>query len=325
MLKNIGRELSLVVAILLMFIIFTAINPIYITSANIISIINQSTINSLLAIGITFVIITGGIDLSIGSTFAVVIVVVGDLLVRGIQTPAAIAIGCLLGATLGAINGLVITKMKLQPFIATLGTMSVYRGVAFVITGGWPVLNIPASFRNVMDGKIVMGISSAMVILFLVAITCSVLLKHTKFGTYILAIGGNEEATRLSGVNVDKTKILAYILCGVTASLAGMIMLARLGTGEPTAGQSYELDAIAATAIGGASLAGGRGSVLGTVLGAILLSSLKVGLVVAGVDSFWQFIATGAIIVIAAYFDVLQTKFKAFKIRRQKAEATNEV
>ncbi|GAB2021826.1 ABC transporter permease [Pseudolactococcus yaeyamensis] len=281
-------------------------------------IIDQSTINGLLALGVTFVIITGGIDLSIGSIFAVVIVVIGNFLVQGLVAPVAIIAGCIVGAVLGAINGIVITKMKLQPFIATLGTMSVYRGCAYIITGGWPVLNIPKSFRNLMDGAVFLNISSAIFILIIFAVICFILLKFTKFGTFLLAIGGNEEATRLSGVNVDRTKMLAYAFCGIAAALAGMVMLARLGSGEPTAGQAYEMDAIAATAIGGASLSGGRGSVIGTFLGAILLSTLKVGLVVVGVDSFWQYVATGAIIVVAAYFEILQSKLSGLSFLKKK-------
>ena len=325
MFHKMGREIGMVVAILMLFVVFSFINPIYMSYSNMIDIIDQATINGLLAVGITFVIITGGIDLSVGSIFAVTIVIVGDLLVKGMNPFLGILAGCLIGGILGLVNGIVITKLKLQPFIATLGTMSVYRGLAYIITGGWPVLNIPDNFRKLMDGDIGLDISSAIVVLLGFTLLCYILLKYTKFGTFVLATGGNEEATRLSGVNVDRTKMLTYTLCGVAAALAGMVMLARLGAGEPTAGQGYETDAIAAAAIGGASLAGGRGNIFGTVLGAILLSALKVGLVVVGVDSFWQFIATGSIIVVAAYFDVIQTKIKELSMKKRKASAIEKV
>jgi ribose transport system permease protein len=309
-LKGLSREFSIVIALIIMMAIFSIIDPIYLSYNNLIDIVDQSVINGLLAIGITYAIITAGIDLSIGSIFAIVIVVVGDLLVRGVNPILAIVAGAIIGFILGAFNGLLITKLKLQPFIVTLGTMSAYRGLAYVITGGWPVLNIPDNFRTFLDGDLFGSIPVSVIILFAFAIVSHIILKYTKFGTYIYALGGNEEATRLSGVNVNRIKIYTYAFCGVAAALSGMILLARLGSGEPTAGQSYELNAIAAAAIGGASLAGGKGNILGTLLGALLLSALKVGLVVVGVDAFWQYIATGAIIVVAAYFEVIQEKLQ---------------
>lgn len=321
--KGFSREFSIVIALIIMMAIFSIIDPIYLSYKNIIDIIDQSVINGLLAIGITFAIITAGIDLSVGSIFAIVIVVVGDLLVRGFNPILAIVAGAIIGFVLGAINGLLITKLKLQPFIVTLGTMSGYRGLAYIITGGWPVLNIPSNFRTFLDGDVFGSIPISVFLLFGFAIISHIILKYTKFGTYIYALGGNEEATRLSGVNVNKIKIYTYAFCGVAAALSGMILLARLGSGEPTAGQSYELNAIAAAAIGGASLAGGKGNILGTLLGALLLSALKVGLVVVGVDAFWQYIATGAIIVVAAYFEVIQEKLQ--KLNRKNTPIKNEI
>lgn len=291
-----------------MFAVFTLIDTSFISIYNILDIINHSTINGLMAIGITFAILTGGNDLSIGSVFAIVIVVTGKLLVAGVHPILASLIGIAIGFGLGLVNGTVVAKLKLQPFVATLGAMSIYRGVAYVITGGWPVLRIPREFRQMIDGTVFNYVPKSIFILIGFALICHIVLKYTPFGSYIYAMGGNEEATRLSGVNVDKFKIFAYGMVGIGAALAGLVMLARLGTGEPTVGQGYELDAIAATAIGGASLAGGKGTVLGTFLGAILLSTLKVGLIVTGVDTFWQYIATGTIIVIAVYFEFIQSK-----------------
>jgi ribose transport system permease protein len=321
--KLFSREASLIFAIIMMVIIFSAIEPIYLSGGNLLDIFDQTVINGLLAIGITYAIITGGIDLSIGSIFAVVIVITGDLLVRGINPVLAITIGMALGFVLGVVNGLLITKLKLQPFIATLGTMSAYRGIAYIYTGGWPVLDIPDNFRSMLAGDVVKDVPVSVIILIAFTIVSHIVLKYTKLGTYIFAIGGNEEATKLSGVNVDRTKILTYALCGVGAALAGMILLARLGSGEPATGQGYELNAIAAAAIGGASLAGGKGNMIATLLGAILLSALKVGLVVVGVDSFWQYIATGAIIVVAAYSEVIQDKFKKLRVVKNNNKNTN--
>ncbi|KJD43863.1 ABC transporter permease [Paenibacillus terrae] len=312
-----GREMGLVVSLIIMILIFTAIDPIYLSPGNLLDIVDQSTINGLLAIGITFVIITGGIDLSIGSIMAIVIVSVGLLLTKyGLNPYLAMFLGVIIGALIGAMNGLLVTKVKLQPFIATLATMSAFRGVAYIITKGWPVLDIPPAFRSMMDGDLIGNFPISIPILLGFAIVGHVLLKKTRFGTFVFSIGGNEEATRLSGINVNFNKVVTYALCGVGGALAGMVMLARLGTGEPTAGQGYELYAIAAAAIGGTSLAGGRGSILGTLLGALLLSALRTGLVVVGVDTFWQYIATGAIIGVAAYFEAFQGKFSGIRKKR---------
>lgn len=317
--KSKKRELVVIVAICIMACIFTILNPIYMTGKNFLSIMQQATINGILAIGMTYAIISGGIDLSIGCTFAIVIVTVGKMTVSGLNPVLAILLGILLGAAMGAINGLLITKMKLQPFIATLGTMSVYRGIAYVVTGGWPVLDIPDAFRTLLSKRIssLGGVNIYMFIFFAVAIVAGIVLAKTKFGNYIYAVGGNEEAAKLSGVNVDRAKIKAYAVTGVCAAIAGMIQLASLGTGEPTAGSGYELDAIAAAAIGGTRMAGGKGTILGTVFGAILLAALKIGLIVLNVDTFWQYIVTGIIIIIAAYFEFIQEKFASIVAKKE--------
>lgn len=303
------REATTMIALVLVVIVFSILNPLYLSGGNLVDVIDQATINGLLALGITFVIITGGIDLSVGSTMAIVIVVVGQLLTSGGLHPVVAAlVGVILGILLGLVNGFLVAKLGLQPFIATLATMSAYRGLAYIVTGGWPVLDIPAFFRAMLDGDLAGVLPIAIVILLAFAAVGHLILTKTRTGVYIFAIGGNEESTRLSGVNVFRNKAIAYALCGVGAALAGMVLLARLGTGEPTAGQGYELNAIAAAAIGGTSLAGGKGSIVGTLLGALLLSALRVGLVVQGVDAFWQYIATGAIIAFAAYFEILRDR-----------------
>ncbi|WP_101875903.1 ABC transporter permease [Lachnoclostridium edouardi] len=310
-LGGMSRELAVLAALLVMIVIFAAIDSSYVTVGNFVDIVKQATINGIIAIGITFAIITGGIDLSVGSTFAIVIVAVGQMTVHGVPPVPAIALGAVLGTVMGSANGLLVTKMKLQPFIATLGTMSVFRGIAYVVTGGWPVLNIPDSYRKALGAKVIGDVPVSIFVLLAIAIVAHVLLKKTRFGNYLFAVGGNEEAAKLSGVNVDRTKILAYCMCGFCVAFAGMIMLANLGTGEPATGQGYELDAIAASAIGGTRMSGGKGSILGTFLGALLLAALKIGLIITGVSTFWQYIVTGIIIVIAAYFEVIQSKLSA--------------
>lgn len=316
-LKSYSRELAVLAAILILVLVFTILDKSYFTITNLIDIIELSNINSLIAIGITFTIITGGIDLSVGSIFAIVIVTVGHLCVAQVNPILAIILGGLLGTLMGSINGLLITKMHLQPFIATLGTMSVYRGIAYVVTGGWPVIGIPNSYRYIFISNFY-EIPSSVIVMLIFAFITHIILKKLRVGNYLFAIGGNEEAAKLSGVNVNITKITAYAMCGLGSALAGMIMLANLGTGEPATGQGYELEAIAAAAIGGASLSGGKGSIVGTLLGSILLAALKIGLIVIGVDTFYQFIVTGAIIVIAAYFEVIQKKLSALLVKNKK-------
>ena len=315
-LKSYSRELAVLAAILILVLVFTILDKSYFTITNLIDIIELSNINSLIAIGITFTIITGGIDLSVGSIFAIVIVTVGHLCVAQVNPIIAIILGALLGTLMGSINGLLITKMHLQPFIATLGTMSVYRGIAYVVTGGWPVIGIPNNYRYIFISNFY-EIPSSVIVMLIFAFITHIILKKLRVGNYLFAIGGNEEAAKLSGVNVNITKITAYAMCGLGSALAGMIMLANLGTGEPATGQGYELEAIAAAAIGGASLSGGKGSIVGTLLGSILLAALKIGLIVIGVDTFYQFIVTGAIIVIAAYFEVIQKKLSALLVKKQ--------
>ena len=315
--KRFSRELGIIIALIILMAVFGIIQPLYLTPMNLMDIVDQTVINGLMAVGITLVIITGGNDLSVGSTMAVVIVSVAKLLEVGVHPLAAMLGGFAIGFFLGWLNGILVAKMHLQPFIATMGMMSVYRGVAYLITGGWPVLNMPVQFRTMMDGDIFDVFPVSVVFLVLATAVAYILLRHTKFGTYLYSMGNNEEATRLSGVNVDFNKIMAYALCGVATALSGMVMLGKLGTGEPTAGTGYELNAIAAAAVGGTSLSGGKGSVVGTFFGAILLQALKVGLVVCGVDTFWQYIATGVIIIAAVYFDIIQGQLKDWSVSRK--------
>ena len=283
------------------------------------TIFQQMVLNGLLAVGIMFTILTGGIDLSIGCTFAIVGIAVANCCVRGMNPFLAIIIGLAVGVVLGAFNGFLVTNLKLQPFIATLGTMSLYRGIAYVVTGGAPVTNVPDSFRNIFNGQMPGGIRYYVIVMVVVFIIAHVILSKTRTGDYLYAVGGNEEAAKLSGVNVRKTKYIAYIASGACTAVAGLVMLASLGSAEATAGIGYETNAIAAAAIGGTSMAGGRGTALGTFFGTLLLAVLKVGMVVINVDSFWQYVVTGLIIVVASYFEFMKGDLAAFAARHKKA------
>lgn len=296
--------------------IFTIMNPAFVTWNNILTVLQQMVLNGILAVGIMFTIITGGIDLSIGCTYAITGICVAWCTVHGVNPFLAILIGIIIGLILGAFNGFLVTGMKLQPFIATLGTMSLYRGIAYVVTGGIPVTNVPDSYRNIFNGKMVFGLRYYILVMVIVFVIGYIILAKTRTGAYLYAVGGNEEAAKLSGVNVVKTKYIAYIVCGICAAVAGMVMLASLGSAEATAGNGYETNAIAAAAIGGTRMAGGRGTAFGTFIGALMLAVLKVGMVVINVDSFWQYVVTGLIIIIASYFEFMQADIAAFMARK---------
>lgn len=310
------RELVVALATLAMAAIFTIMNPAFVTWNNILTVLQQMVLNGILAVGIMFTIITGGIVLSIGCTYAITGICVAWCTVHGVNPFLAILIGIIIGLILGAFNGFLVTGMKLQPFIATLGTMSLYRGIAYVVTGGIPVTNVPDSYRNIFNGKMVFGLRYYILVMVIVFVIGYIILAKTRTGAYLYAVGGNEEAAKLSGVNVVKTKYIAYIVCGICAAVAGMVMLASLGSAEATAGNGYETNAIAAAAIGGTRMAGGRGTAFGTFIGALMLAVLKVGMVVINVDSFWQYVVTGLIIIIASYFEFMQADIAAFMARK---------
>lgn len=307
--KHHTRELSIVIAIILMSLLFTLKEPIYLSASNIKDIFEQSIIYGLMAIGMTAVIISGGIDLSVGSALALICVLTAKAAVAGMSPIACVGMALILSVVLGLINGSLVAYLKLQPFIATLGTMSVYRGMAYLMSDGYPVLNVPSLYRDMINGEMFNIVRTSTVFFMAFAILMIVIMTRVKFGNYVYAVGGNEEAARLSGIQITPLKVKVYGLAMIGTGIAAIIQVARLGTGDPTTGQGYELNAIAAIAIGGTSMAGGRGTVLGTVLGAILFAGLRNGLIVSNVATFWQYVATGVVIIIAAYIEVIQDNF----------------
>lgn len=309
------RELVTLVGIFLIYVFFTIMDSSYMSWANFLLILQQSTINGIIATGMTFAIMTGGIDLSVGAVYGIVIVAIAKMTVAGLNPAIALVLGLILGTATGCINGLLVTKLKLQPFIATLGTMEIFRGIGYVVTNGVPVVGVPETYRVIFNTKLPNGIYVYVFVFLAIAIITGIVLAKTRLGNYLYAVGGNEEAARLSGVNIDWVKIRAYMICAFCAALAGSISLSNLGSGNPAAGEGYELEAIAACAIGGSRMAGGKGTVLGTVFGALLLAALKVGMIILNINTFYQYIVTGAIIVIAAFFEVIQVKLES-KIRK---------
>jgi inositol transport system permease protein len=278
------------------------------TVSNLTIVVNQVSINALLAFGVTFVIITGGIDLSLGSMVAVT-GVVAALFAHPDAYPLIVPLVMALGAGLmiGGFNGLVITKSKVPPFIVTLGTMTIGRGLALILSKGKPVSNLSDTF-NFIGGGQVFGIPFPIIILIVVFILCSLLLHKTIWGRYMYAVGGNEQAARASGLPVEKIKMMVYILSGVLAGLAGIVLTSRITTGQPNAGQGFELDAIAAAIIGGTSTSGGSGTMTGTLIGALLIGVISNGLDLLNVTSYYQQVVMGIIIIGAVVLDGLNRK-----------------
>lgn len=294
---------SIFLAFLLIAAAFGFLAQGFLSLLNLLNIVVQSSTNAVVALGMTFVIISGGIDLSVGSVVALVAVIVATLMKSGWPIAAAIILAALVGTGCGITNGLLISRLKLQPFIVTLGTMSLYRGFALVYTNGYPIMRIPPGFKTSFGGTL--GIlPMPVLIVAILGLFCWLLLRYTIYGEYVQAVGGNEEAARVCGVQVESVKVATYALSGALSALSAMILVARLGAAEPIAGQGWELDAIAASVLGGASLQGGKGSVLGAIMGALLLGALRNGLTLLNVQTFYQTLATGIVIIIAVLVDV---------------------
>ncbi|MGG0756649.1 MULTISPECIES: ABC transporter permease subunit [Brevibacillus] len=286
----------------LLVIILSIVSSDFLTVSNIFNVLRQVSINALIAFGMTFVILTGGIDLSVGSTLALSSALSAGMMASGGDPFLAIVVGLLAGLVMGAFNGILVAKGNVAPFIATLATMTVFRGLTLVYTEGKPITGLPDSFG--MVGKsFFLQIPMPVIWMLLSFIALYFILKHTTFGRHVYALGSNEEATRLSGVSTTKVKIWVYSISGLFASLAGIILTSRLNSAQPTAGTSYELDAIAAVVLGGTSLSGGKGWIVGTLIGAMIIGVLNNGLNLLNVSSFYQLVAKGAVILIAVLLD----------------------
>jgi ribose transport system permease protein len=299
-----SRRVGTLVGLVLLCALLSYLSPFFLTTSNLLNVMEQTALNAVIAVGMTFVILSAGIDLSVGSITALAGVVLASRLQAGWPLPAAIGAGLLTGAACGLLSGLLITRGKLPPFIATLGMMSVARGAALVFTDGRPISGFDESLRWLSTGRIV-GIPVPILLTIALYGAAVVLLNRTRFGRYVYAIGGNEEATRLSGVAVHFHKTLVYVLSGVTAALASVLLTARLNSAQPIAGMMYELDAIAAVVIGGTSLTGGLGTLGGTLIGALTMGVLRNGLNLLGISSFLQQIVIGFVIIAAVLMDSL--------------------
>jgi ribose transport system permease protein len=306
-------------ALIILFIVFSLASPYFFTFSNVVGILIATAVNGLLALGVTFIIISGGIDLSIGTVMTLCSVMTA-VMVKNLGMPniVGVIVGILTGAFAGFINGIMISKLKLPPFIATLGMLNVARGSSLVITDLSPIyFPLETGFGEIAMGSVLgtvipgFDIPNGVLIMFGAAILAGIILTKTAIGRYCFALGSNEEAARLSGVNVDFWKTAIYTLGGMFVGIAGVVIAARLNSAQPALGQGYELDAIAAAVIGGISMSGGEGTMVGTIIGAFIISTLTNGLRILSVPQEWQIVVTGLIIISAVYLDILRRRSKA--------------
>ncbi|MCS7178442.1 MAG: ABC transporter permease [Anaerolineae bacterium] len=283
----------------------------FLTPTNIFNVLRAFSWIAISAFGQCMVIITGGIDLSVGSVMGLSGLVTAMLLVQGVHIPVAVLAGLLVGLIIGFLNGLMITAGKLPPFIATLGSLLMARGLCYGLSGGWPVRDLPLAFRNLGQYDLPIGnvgVPLPLIFMIILALVTSAFLSRTVWGYRIYALGGNETATALSGINTNRVKRMVYSLCGLLAAVGGILMTARLGVAAPTAAQGYELDVIAAAVVGGTSLKGGEGTILGVLIGAAIMQVLRNGLVLIGVSAYWLQAVQGLVIVVAIMLDQVRKR-----------------
>lgn len=305
--KDVLQTVTTLSSLIILCIFFGVTTKVFFTADNLLTVALQIAIIAILALGETFVIISGGIDLSVSSVIGLSGVICSLLMTSGVNIGISLILTILMGLLIGFINGFITVKGNIPPFITTLGMMSVARGLALIITNGIPISDLPRSFEFIGSGKIG-GIPVPVIIMFLLALIFGIILAKTPLGRYTYAIGSNLEATKLAGIDTAKYQIIIYSLSGMLASIAGIIYAARVISGQPTAGSGYELDAIASAVIGGTSMMGGEGTIVGTLIGAFIMGVLKNGLNLLNVSAFWQQVAIGVVIVGAVYLDRIRRK-----------------
>ncbi|SHE24839.1 ABC transporter permease [Actinomyces glycerinitolerans] len=308
-----AQTFTIAIAALVIYLGFGILNPRFLGLDNLRDVAISACVNGLIGLGMTFVIITGGIDLSVGSIASLSGMVSAALMVnQGLNPYLGFVVGLVVGALCGLVNGVLVALVRLPPFIATLGTMSIFQGLAYVVTDGLPVYNIPKPFVMILNSR-VMGIPTSVAAVAICAILCWFLLRRTVFGQNVIATGGSEETAWLSGVNVARVKIWVYVLAGTLSGLGGMVVVARISAAQSEAGAPYQMTAIASSVIGGANLMGGEGSIGGTIIGALILGALTNGLVLLSVPSFYEQIVTGLVVVIAVTFDQVGKNWPAMR------------
>lgn len=301
---------GVIIAWIVLIIIFTVCNPAFLKMSNLFTILRQAAVVGVCSVGMTFVILTGGMDLSVGSVIGVSCVAGAQLLAKGIPIPLVIIIVLFIGLISGMFNGFFINELGIAPIIMTLGTMTTLRGVAYLLCGGFAVYGMPESFKYIGQGYL--GVIPFPVIIMVLCFAAGwFILNRLGFGREVFGIGGNVEASRLSGVNVKKTLYKVYGLAGVLYALAGLILMARVNSGQPSSGEGYEMDVITGVVLGGVSINGGEGSILGVVVGVLLMSTLQNGMVLMNISEFWQKVVKGIVLILAVSLDRIVQKSKA--------------
>lgn len=315
------QAVGIYIAAVVLFVILGVLNPNFLTVNNLRDVAVSASVNAIIGIGLTFVIITAGIDLSVGAIASFVGIVSANLMVNsGLPAVPGLLLGLLLGIVCGLLNGFLVTKLRLPPFIATLGTMSVFQGAAYVATNGRPVYDIPQDFVLILNSY-VSGVPVVVVVVAVVAVGAWLLLRKTVFGQNVIAVGGSEETAWLSGVRVHRVKLAVYAIAGGLSALGGLVIVARINAAQPDAGASYQLTAIAAAVIGGANLMGGEGRIAGTLVGALILGALTNGLVLLNVPSFYEQIVTGLVVLIAVILDQTSKDWSMFSRGKRRQDA----
>lgn len=300
--KNFLVKYKSLFGLLVLCIILSILTPRFLTINNLRNVFTQVSVNAVIAAGMTFVILTGGIDLSVGSILAIAGAVAAAIVKSTGNVFLAVIAALAIGAIIGLLNGIIIARGKIQAFIATLVSMTVFRGVTYVYTNGTPVSGLGQKFMVLGNDKI-LGMPIPVIVTVIIFLLSYYILDQTRYGRYVYSIGGNEDTARLSGINANKVKTLVYVISGVMAAVSGIIVTSRIGSASPNAGSGFELDAIAAVVLGGTSLAGGEGSIVGTIIGAVIIGVLNNGLNLMNVSPFYQLIVKGLVILLAVMID----------------------
>ncbi len=306
-----NQVVSLALIMIVIWFVLSRLSPYFLTLGNILQITVQAAVMSILGAGETFVILSGGIDLSVGSVFALSAMVSGKAMDAGQGLVMVLLAGLLVGAICGLVNGLGVSILRIPPFVVTLGMMSIARGLALIANQGIPFFDLLSEWKFIGAGRIAGIIPVPTLIVLIIYAICYLILTQSRFGRFTYAIGSNREATRLAGVRVARYIIGIYVLAGLLTAMAGLTEAARLNSTQPAGGEGYELDAIGAVVIGGTSLFGGEGNILATLVGALIIATIRNGLNILGVYAFWQKVITGIIIIMAVYVDQLRRRRQA--------------
>lgn len=308
--KSIIKEYMIFFVLVVIVLIFSISRPeTFLTTGNILTIMRQVSMLGITALGMTLVMLVGGFDLSVGSMQGMMGVIIASLMVTyQVSSIASIFITLTIGGLAGLVNGIIITKLKVSPFITTLSTMSIFKGISFAYTGAYPISGFPKTFGSIGQGYIFDTIPIPVVIMIIIFLIGSFFVNKTNIGKNLYAVGGNEEAARLSGINIDNSKILAYIICSVLAAVSGIILASRLNSGQPAAGGGFEFDVITACVLGGVSLQGGVGRLSKVFIGVLIMGILSNGMIIMGIDEYYQWIIKGSVLIMAVALEAIDIR-----------------